>query len=176
MPDVSGASAVNTRVHTKTTKRTRGCGCIGHPAFPAPSDDQKAQLFRKTRTHRAARWGRCVFSSSLKIESGTLRTLYPHPRRPGESQDPYAVAHVWSDAGQRLSCNNLGLGLWVLAFARTTPFVLLHNPYRWAKAHLRFCPPHLFRPPGNAAHSQSTQDSSAVLFNLPMAAAAQKSS
>jgi hypothetical protein len=37
MPDVSGASAVNTRVHTKTTKRTRGCGCIGHPAFPAPS-------------------------------------------------------------------------------------------------------------------------------------------
>src|SRR5208282_590364 len=38
MPDVSGASAVNTRVHTPTTKRTRGCGCIGHPAFPAPSD------------------------------------------------------------------------------------------------------------------------------------------
>jgi hypothetical protein len=37
MPDVSGASAVNTRVHTPTTKRTRGCGCIGHPAFPAPS-------------------------------------------------------------------------------------------------------------------------------------------
>jgi hypothetical protein len=38
MPDVSGASAVNTRVHTPTTKRTRGCGCIAHPAFPAPSD------------------------------------------------------------------------------------------------------------------------------------------
>jgi hypothetical protein len=37
MPDVSGASAVNTPVHTPTTKRTRGCGCIGHPAFPAPS-------------------------------------------------------------------------------------------------------------------------------------------
>jgi hypothetical protein len=37
MPDVSGTSAVNTRVHTPTTKRTRGCGCIGHPAFPAPS-------------------------------------------------------------------------------------------------------------------------------------------
>src|ERR1700726_4560948 len=40
MPDVSGASAVNTRVHTPTTKRTRGCGCIGHPAFPAPSASQ----------------------------------------------------------------------------------------------------------------------------------------
>src|SRR3984893_15442760 len=42
MPDVSGASAVNTRVHTPTTKRTRGCWCIGHPAFPAPSDLQMA--------------------------------------------------------------------------------------------------------------------------------------
>src|SRR6476620_4618046 len=32
----SGASAVNTRVHTHYPQRTRGCGCIGHPAFPAP--------------------------------------------------------------------------------------------------------------------------------------------
>jgi hypothetical protein len=39
----------------------RGCG--GHPAFPAPSDHQKAQSFRKTRTHRAARSRRCVFSA-----------------------------------------------------------------------------------------------------------------
>ena len=61
MPDVSGASAVNTRVHTKTTKRTRGCGCIVHPAFPAPSDFRMAQSFRKTRTHRAARTWWCVF-------------------------------------------------------------------------------------------------------------------
>src|SRR6266700_6205149 len=37
MPDVPGASAVNTRVHTYYPQRTRGCGCIGHPAFPAPS-------------------------------------------------------------------------------------------------------------------------------------------
>jgi hypothetical protein len=37
MPDVSGASAVNTGVHTQLHKRTPGCGCIGHPAFPAPS-------------------------------------------------------------------------------------------------------------------------------------------
>src|SRR5271157_2221251 len=44
MPDVSCASAVNTRVHTPTTKRTRGCGCIGHPAYPAPSDLQMAAI------------------------------------------------------------------------------------------------------------------------------------
>ena len=29
--------AVNTRVHTYYPMRTRGCGCIGHPAFPTPS-------------------------------------------------------------------------------------------------------------------------------------------
>src|ERR1700730_1724010 len=69
MPDVSGASAVNTRVHTKTTKRTRGCGCIGHPAFPAPSDFRMAQSFRKTRTHRAAR----TRSRALSSPSPALR-------------------------------------------------------------------------------------------------------
>ena len=35
---LSGASAVNTRAHTYYPQRARGCGCIGHPAFPAPSD------------------------------------------------------------------------------------------------------------------------------------------
>src|SRR6202043_2945074 len=29
--------AVNTRVHTYYPMRTRGCGCIGRPAFPTPS-------------------------------------------------------------------------------------------------------------------------------------------
>src|SRR3984893_18827673 len=29
--------AVNTRVHTCYPMRTRGCGCIGRPAFPTPS-------------------------------------------------------------------------------------------------------------------------------------------
>src|SRR4029077_12477740 len=67
MPDVSGASAVNTRVHTPTTKRTRGCGCIGHPAFPAPSyflrDVFLAQLGRV-----APREGGSVFCGFLKNE------------------------------------------------------------------------------------------------------------
>src|SRR6202035_3090536 len=38
MPGVSGELAVNTRVHSTHYFRTRGCGCIGHPAFPTPSD------------------------------------------------------------------------------------------------------------------------------------------
>ena len=37
MPVVSGASAVNTGAHTQLPQRAPGCGCIGHPAFPAPS-------------------------------------------------------------------------------------------------------------------------------------------
>src|SRR5258706_5725247 len=36
--------------------RTRGCGCIGRPAFPAPSVIREANGFCKPRAHRAARW------------------------------------------------------------------------------------------------------------------------
>jgi hypothetical protein len=36
MPGDSGVLVV-TRVRSTTTKCTRGCGCIGHPAFPTPS-------------------------------------------------------------------------------------------------------------------------------------------
>src|SRR6266700_1392570 len=53
-PDVSGASAVNTRVHTYYPQRTRGCGCIGHPAFPAPSVSRRAKVSSITRAYRAA--------------------------------------------------------------------------------------------------------------------------
>jgi len=31
---ISGATAVNTRVHSSPPLRTRGCGAFGHPAFP----------------------------------------------------------------------------------------------------------------------------------------------
>ena len=32
----------------------RGCGCIGHPAFPAPSDQEERVLLAKTRAISAA--------------------------------------------------------------------------------------------------------------------------
>jgi hypothetical protein len=51
--------AVNTRVHTTTNMRTRGCGCIGRPAFPTPSVF-RADVFSKPRAHRAAGMRRCV--------------------------------------------------------------------------------------------------------------------
>src|ERR1700730_16692025 len=38
MPDDSGASAVNTGAHTSLPQRAPGC--IGHPAFPAPSSSE----------------------------------------------------------------------------------------------------------------------------------------
>jgi hypothetical protein len=47
MPDGSGASAVNTRAHTHYPQRARGCGCIGHPAFPAPFVCIRAKDFGK---------------------------------------------------------------------------------------------------------------------------------
>src|ERR1700719_1940332 len=49
MPDVSGASAVNTGVHTSLPQRTPGCGCIRHPAFPAPSRSQGGRIPGKAR-------------------------------------------------------------------------------------------------------------------------------
>src|ERR1700751_3789363 len=39
--------AVNTRVHTCYPMRTRGCGCIGRPAFPTPSVF-RANSYRKS--------------------------------------------------------------------------------------------------------------------------------
>jgi len=55
MPDVSGASAVNTGV--TTNMRAPGCGCIGHPAFPAPSsmtgEGLEGQASGATRAEKA---------------------------------------------------------------------------------------------------------------------------
>src|ERR1700755_2476327 len=51
--------AVNTRVHTYYPMRTRGCGCIGRPAFPTPSVF-RAEICCKPRAHRAARSRTCI--------------------------------------------------------------------------------------------------------------------
>ena len=63
MPDVSGASAVNTRVHTQLPQRTRGCGCIGHPAFPAPSGEQKAGNSRSNLAQTCGEIAKLCFPS-----------------------------------------------------------------------------------------------------------------
>src|SRR5580700_9095974 len=122
MPGVSGVT-VTTCVRATLSFARKTAGASGARHSLRPLIFRWRESFRKTRTHRAARTRWCVFSRSLKIESGMVRT--PHQRRPGEGQDPYAVARVWRDAGRGLSRNDQGLGLWVLAFARTTPFMLL---------------------------------------------------
>src|SRR5260221_10646349 len=43
-----------------TTHCTRGCGCIGHPAFPAPSVFL-GERFCKPGAHRAAESRTCIF-------------------------------------------------------------------------------------------------------------------
>jgi hypothetical protein len=71
--------AVNTRVHTYYPMRTRGCGCIGRPAFPTPSVF-RADVFSKPRTHRAARM-RSRVCGWLPFENliGARNTLYVVP-------------------------------------------------------------------------------------------------
>src|SRR5450631_2223705 len=72
MPNVSGASAVNTRVHTQLPQRTRGfCGCIGHPVFPAPSV-QKAKVSRQNLGRVAPR---SDFASVQWIRAATATKL-----------------------------------------------------------------------------------------------------
>jgi hypothetical protein len=86
MPDVSGASAVNTRAHTLYPQRARGCGCIGHPAFPAPSVVKGRDDRSKPRADM--RREREVVFETTPFEMLNLRTRAPYSRRPDEGQDP----------------------------------------------------------------------------------------
>ena len=73
MPDVSGASAVKTGVHTQTTpQRTSGCGCIGHPAFPAPSVCERSDRFRQNLGRVAPRRNfACVSFAGMSMRGTT---------------------------------------------------------------------------------------------------------
>jgi hypothetical protein len=57
---------------------TRGCGRIGRPAFPAPSDHQKARNFGSTRARHAAGSRSCVFfSRRWPVPPGPKRQSLP---------------------------------------------------------------------------------------------------
>jgi hypothetical protein len=89
MPDVSGASAVNTGVHTHYPQRTPGCGCIGHPAFPAPSvfkgRNEFAKLGRSARREMRSHVGKKKLAVIVRLD----RTIQYseasmiHQREPG---------------------------------------------------------------------------------------------
>src|SRR5258708_3139881 len=80
MPGNSGVTVVTTLVCLFFY--TRGCGCIGHPAFPAPSVISGRMVLAKPRAHSAAgsrmhiwqwhgngEWSGCAAS----IDEGVLR-------------------------------------------------------------------------------------------------------
>ncbi len=48
------------------------------------------------------------------------------PRRPGERRDPYAVSYRLGDKVETFY-NNEHQGLWVPAFAGTTPEIVCHS-------------------------------------------------
>jgi hypothetical protein len=68
--------------------RTRGCGCIGHPAFPTPSAFQ-AMVHAQFRAHRAARSRTRVWNSRLTVSS-SCPALPPSLklRRPSTEKSP----------------------------------------------------------------------------------------
>src|SRR5437899_3232064 len=71
MPGRSGVTVVTTLVRFLFC--VRGCGCIGHPAFPAPSVLRAANVLAKSRARRAARiWSRAVIARSKATKQSTL--------------------------------------------------------------------------------------------------------
>jgi len=118
MPDDSGASAVNTGAHTKTPQRAPGCGCIGHPAFPAPSSMRAIRVSGKPRARLRGEIAKSYVKAALfdMRSGGSLSRglvvrdarrrraphregLSPHPEEPraawrleGRGRRPEAVA------------------------------------------------------------------------------------
>jgi hypothetical protein len=76
-PGVSGGPVVTTLVCFLFC--TRGCGCSGHPAFPAPSDFSEGPTFTATtRAKCAARSRSCVCERwCWKIESEAVHCVVP---------------------------------------------------------------------------------------------------
>jgi hypothetical protein len=70
---------------------TRGCGCIGHPAFPTPSLGGRFILCT-TRALCAAGMRNCVLGErgclKHEIHNDALRARTRHTGRPGEGRDP----------------------------------------------------------------------------------------
>jgi hypothetical protein len=100
MPDVSGASAVNTGAHTSLPQRAPGCGCIGHPAFPAPSVLKGRHISGKARARCVARMRVCV-SGSLTVESeseaSTHGASYPSPASVSEAWGGWHIESAAND-------------------------------------------------------------------------------
>jgi hypothetical protein len=109
---ISGAIAVNTRVHFLPPLRTRGCGCTGRPAFPAPSDRRGRNEQTKPRAKQAARSQICAL---FEIRICALRFVVPanagtHNHRKRLLREGSRTAFSYHTRH----------GVWVPAFAGTT--------------------------------------------------------
>jgi hypothetical protein len=106
--------------------RTRGCGCSGHPAFPAPSVFSRV-VRTTTRAYRAARMRRHALSLSLSlccltIESETQRSD-GHLRLRRSPQPLYASERLKADDSvfRVASCDREGLEYWMCPGAWRRP-------------------------------------------------------
>jgi hypothetical protein len=88
--------------------RTRGCGRVGRPAFPAPSEFQKAGHLGRTRAKtRGENAESCLQKMPLlKIESTNARILCVVPANAGTHNHRYllerkALSHRAKNAGPR---------------------------------------------------------------------------
>src|ERR1700726_2310368 len=64
--------AVNTRVHTCYPMRTRGCGCIGRPAFPTPSFLKGETIMHTSGASRRGNVDACRHLPSLRAMTNGL--------------------------------------------------------------------------------------------------------
>jgi len=76
MPGETGVTVV-TMLVCFVLFRTRGCGRIWRPAFPAPSVISGRMVFAKTRTHRAARTRSLVLEIGATSLRGAKRRSNP---------------------------------------------------------------------------------------------------
>jgi hypothetical protein len=78
---ISGGPVVTTLVCLLHI-RTRGCGCIGHPAFPTPSILREAKQFLQNSgaSRREIVESHLKLSGCLKIESVAMNARAPHPQ------------------------------------------------------------------------------------------------
>jgi hypothetical protein len=77
-PDISGKPVVTTLV-CFVLFRTRGCGCGGHPAFPAPSVFLGERILHRSGVSRRGNAESCP--GCLKIEFFTLSRTSEHSER-----------------------------------------------------------------------------------------------
>jgi hypothetical protein len=150
MPGRSGVTVVTTLVRFFCC--ARGCGCIGHPAFPAPSAF-KGERFMHSSGEFTPRECGVVFEIVSTSLRGAKRRSNPPFVIPGWSEGPdlrCAIAHR-GISRFRARCfaspRNDGLldcfaePVIGRAFARPVGEPLRMTPVRWAAPAMPCCPP-----------------------------------